>query len=135
MTDADFVASILADHEWHSNAEILRESFRQRGCGLTVHSRTSELRRKRGLHVEYRRVPGERGNGHQYRLIATVREADASDEGPMASASRAAAAPGGHRDSPIPLSQREDPPAGRAVSESSGAAAARPVQLRLVEAA
>lgn len=51
MTDSDFLASVLADGEWHSHNDILESSFHQRGHGLTVHSRASDLR-KRGHIVE-----------------------------------------------------------------------------------
>ena len=45
MTDVDFLLSVLADGEAHSQAEILRRSFDERGHGLTVHSRAADLRR------------------------------------------------------------------------------------------
>lgn len=70
MTDCDFVAEILADGEWHSLGEILERSIRERGCGLTVHSRVSDLR-KRGLVIENR--TGANGAGRRdssYRLVA-----------------------------------------------------------------
>jgi hypothetical protein len=73
-TDCDFLADVLKDHGWHSTSEILAYSINERGCGLTVHSRISDLRAK-GLNIEYRRVPGERAAAHQYRLVA-VRESD-----------------------------------------------------------
>lgn len=73
-TDCDFLVEILSDGKWHSNAEILGYSIAERGVGMTVHSRIAELRdpAKRGLEIEYRRVRGERGQAHQYRLV-TVR--------------------------------------------------------------
>jgi hypothetical protein len=52
-TDADFLARVLADGAWHTLDEILAESFRERGCGMTVHSRAATLR-KRGWTVEQR---------------------------------------------------------------------------------
>lgn len=51
MTDTDFLASVLSDGDWHSHPEILNRSITERGCGLTVHSRASDLR-KRGHTVE-----------------------------------------------------------------------------------
>lgn len=74
-TDCDFLSEILQDHEWHSTAELLRYSLEERGCGMTVHSRISDLR-SRGLNIEYRRVPGERARAHQYRLGETTRESE-----------------------------------------------------------
>jgi hypothetical protein len=50
MNDADFLLRILSDGKPHSQAEILRRSAEERGCGLTVHSRASDLR-KRGYPV------------------------------------------------------------------------------------
>lgn len=46
MTDADFLLSVLSDGEPHSLNEILSRSFRERGCGLTVHSRAADLRKR-----------------------------------------------------------------------------------------
>lgn len=49
-SDTDYLAHVLADGEWHSRDEILAQSMRERGCGLTVHSRAADLR-KRGVTV------------------------------------------------------------------------------------
>ena len=69
MTDNEFLLWMLQDRRgWVSRDAILRESFATRGCGLTVHSRAADLR-KRG-HVVVQR--SERaGNGRvvsYYRL-------------------------------------------------------------------
>ena len=69
MTDAAFLLSILEDGEEHSQAELLRRSFEQRGCGLTVHSRIADLRNK-GHFIVCRRVQGKtRGDGWLYQLL------------------------------------------------------------------
>lgn len=69
MSDSDWLLGILGDGEWHTLAEILRRSFDERGVGLTVHSRVSDLR-KRGHAIEWEKVAGiERGRGSRYRLV------------------------------------------------------------------
>lgn len=60
MTDTDFLAEILADGCWHSHTQILDLSLTLRGCGLTVHSRAADLR-KRGHVVETRLERDQRG--------------------------------------------------------------------------
>lgn len=70
-TDCDFLLEVLSDGGWHSTSEILRRSFVERGHGMTVHSRVSDLRKKRGLEVEHRRAAGERADAFQYRLAAS----------------------------------------------------------------
>ena len=72
MTDAAFLLSILEDGEEHSQAELLRRSFEQRGCGLTVHSRIADLRNK-GHFIVCRRVQGKsRGDGWLYQLLLSA---------------------------------------------------------------
>jgi len=75
--DCEFLLSALADGEWHTLNEILGRSFRDRGVGLTVHSRAAELRR-RGHKIENRTErdpipgPGRRGFTRavsSYRLV------------------------------------------------------------------
>jgi hypothetical protein len=48
QTDADFLLAVLREtpNEFVSQAEILRRSQADRGCGLTVHSRIADLRRR-----------------------------------------------------------------------------------------
>ena len=72
MTDVDFLLSVLADGEAHSQAEILRRSFDERGHGLTVHSRAADLRRQ-GHAIEVSYVAGERrGRAYVYRLLSSL---------------------------------------------------------------
>lgn len=68
MTDCEFLRWTLRDGEWHSLNDVLRRSFAERGCGLTVHSRVSDLRAQ-GHRIEHRMV-GRRGDGSQYRLLS-----------------------------------------------------------------
>lgn len=71
IKDADFLADVLADGEWHSLGEILERSVRDRGCGLTVHSRVSDLR-KRGFVIENRTAANGSGRrDSSYRLISS----------------------------------------------------------------
>ena len=93
MTDREFLLDCLRDGAWHSTAELLRYSMLERGCGMTVHSRISDLRAQ-GLNVEYRRVDGRRGDAHQYRLVKTVRESEReSDQAPARSPGPSVAGP------------------------------------------
>jgi hypothetical protein len=71
-TDCDFVLEVLADGREHSLNDILRASFAERGCGLTVHSRVSDLR-KRGHRIQHRTV-GKRGAGSLYRLVVEPKQ-------------------------------------------------------------
>jgi hypothetical protein len=51
-TDTEWLLSVLADGRAHTHTEILSRSFAARGCGLTIHSRISDLRdAKHGGHV------------------------------------------------------------------------------------
>lgn len=72
-TDTEFLLRVLRDGLPHSLNEILQRSFRERGCGLTVHSRAADLRRKRGYDVRNWK-DGERGAGSWYRLAGTLDE-------------------------------------------------------------
>ena len=76
-TDADFLLRVLRDGKPHNLNEILQRSFRERGCGLTVHSRAAELRTKRGYDI-HNWKDGERGAGSWYRLVGTLDEAAAT---------------------------------------------------------
>jgi hypothetical protein len=85
MTDASFMLSVLEEtpDEWVSQMEILRRSEQQRGCGLTPHSRASDLR-NRGLVIENRteRV-GTRVISY-YRLVPSLASAPVSvSSGPL----------------------------------------------------
>lgn len=76
MTDAAFILSVLEDGEKHSQADLLRRSFNERGCGLTVHSRIAGLRDKGHL-ITCERVPGAtRGEAWVYQLLASSPEPD-----------------------------------------------------------
>jgi hypothetical protein len=77
MTDGEFVLSVLSDGHWHSLNDVLRESFAERGCGLTLHSRVADLR-KQGHVIEWRKV-GPRGAGSQYRLVVPERQLSLED--------------------------------------------------------
>ena len=78
MTDAEFILSVLEDNQPHSQADLLRRSFEQRGCGLTVHSRIADLRRK-GYFIACERVPGaDRGEAWAYTLFGPLSESDQS---------------------------------------------------------
>ncbi len=88
-TDCEFLLEVLADGDWHSTSEILRRSILERGHGMTVHSRVSDLRKKRGLLVEHRRVEGERADAFQYRLACSAASepcGDSSEPGAAAAA-------------------------------------------------
>lgn len=74
MTDAEFVLDCLGRGGWWSLNDLLRASLAVRGCGLTVHSRVSDLRAQ-GHVVEHRMV-GRRGDGSQYRLRETAEGGD-----------------------------------------------------------
>jgi hypothetical protein len=70
-TDTTFLLRVLADGRSHTLTEILSASLAERGCGLTVHSRAADLR-KRGYNVVNERVrDGMRGRGSAYRLEAS----------------------------------------------------------------
>lgn len=70
MTDCDFILEVLSDHQPHSLNEILRRSFEQRGCGLTVHSRVADLR-KRGHVIHWRNdAKARRGDASIYTLAS-----------------------------------------------------------------
>lgn len=72
MTDAAFLLAVLADGREHSLSEILAVSIAERGFGMTVHSRVSDLR-KRGYRVDHRTV-GKRGAGSLYRLVVEPKQ-------------------------------------------------------------
>ena len=81
-TDTDFLAAALADGEWHAHQDILERSFRERGCGLTIHSRAATLR-QRGYAVQQR---SERADGGRvrsfYRIVAWPLEASDATTSP-----------------------------------------------------
>lgn len=74
VTDLEFLLEVLADGELHSTSEILARSIEERGHGLTVHSRISDLR-GRGHKVEHlTRQGAQRGHANVYRLISSPLE-------------------------------------------------------------
>ena len=69
MTDSAWLLGVLEDGSWHTLSEILRRSDAERGHGLTVHSRVSDLR-KQGHQIEQK---SWRANGRvqsTYRLVS-----------------------------------------------------------------
>jgi hypothetical protein len=76
LTDSAFLLSILEDGAQHSQAELLRRSFQERGCGLTIHSRIADLR-KQGHYIICDRVPGKtRGEAWTYQLLGSLNAGD-----------------------------------------------------------
>lgn len=70
MTDCDFLLDVLSDGMPHSLNDVLRRSFTERGCGLTVHSRVADLR-KRGHVIHCERDPkARRGDAYLYTLTS-----------------------------------------------------------------
>jgi len=68
-TDCEYLLELLDDEKPHSLNEILRRSFFDRGCGMTVHSRAADLR-KQGYDVVNEQVHGaKRGDASVYRLV------------------------------------------------------------------
>jgi hypothetical protein len=73
-TDLGFLLQVLSDGRWHSLTEILARSFADRGHGLTVHSRVSQLRSDHGFTVEQRFTTDGRRRGSEYRLVRDLME-------------------------------------------------------------
>lgn len=88
QTDADYLLDLLRDGRELTGPEILRYSQHERGVGMTIHSRISELRNDRGHTITTRCLGHKNGrNIYAYRLVA-LRERDTS--GPEGSRSRSA---------------------------------------------
>ena len=87
-SDVAFLLSILEDGEPHSANEIRRRSFEERGCGLTVNSRASDLR-KHGYVVECWHDPtaGRRDQAWLYRLAGVLPEGASEGHAPSGSPS------------------------------------------------
>jgi len=83
-TDADWLYDMLADGEPHTLNEILHRSFKERGCGLTVHSRVSDLRVRHGLQVRHSVTSGRRGNASVYQLVVPLAETPSPCPEPVA---------------------------------------------------
>lgn len=71
MTDTDYLLLMLSDGRWHSQADILFGSQQERGYGMTVHSRASDLR-KRGHVIECEVRSDTPRRQSFYRLVAPV---------------------------------------------------------------
>lgn len=82
VTDNDFLASVLADGQWHGQMDIVQRSQRERGCGLTVHSRVSDLRVKRGLTIEQRSQRTGSGRVASFYRLATLEAPVEKESGP-----------------------------------------------------
>ena len=82
MTDAAFLLSILEDGQPHSTDEILAKSQAERGVGLMVHSRASDLR-KRG-HVITCDLAGRRYGRpiYVYTLLGSLPESSSQSATP-----------------------------------------------------
>jgi len=81
-TDVDFLLEVLRDGQQHELTEIIGRSIDARGCGMTVHSRVADLR-KRGWKIKNRVVHTE-GRPLSYYQLFGLKEA--SDTGPTPSA-------------------------------------------------
>lgn len=105
MTDKAWLLNLLSDGVPRTLNEILRRSFDDRGCGLTVHSRISDLR-KDGYQIAWWQQPGEkRGNSSVYQLVS-LEEADCGLGVRAASPAASASSSEIDRDSPRDLAPR-----------------------------
>lgn len=75
-SDCAFLLAVLADGRPHSNQEILARSQEERGCGLTVHSRKSDLVNRFGYQIRSWHEPGSgrRGRSWLYQLVVLPAE-------------------------------------------------------------
>lgn len=90
MTDCEFLLAILQDGRPHTQHELLRLSFESRGCGLTIHSRIADLRKK-GHDIRCEHVPGEnRGRAWAYTLREPATEGPLSGGADFSAGSRSA---------------------------------------------
>lgn len=94
MTDTDFLERTLSDGMWHSHSEILSRSMLERGVGLTIHSRASDLR-KRGhrVEVELRRVSGRAVSFYRCVLDEAVQTVGAVRDGSQSPAASSSTSP------------------------------------------
>jgi hypothetical protein len=86
LSDREFLLSVLADGDEHTLNEIIIRSFKERGCGLTVHSRAADLRRS-GYLIENRPMP-DRSRGSVYRLAGRPLEGAADGAAPSSGSPR-----------------------------------------------
>lgn len=122
-TDCEFLHRVLSDGRPHNLNEILQRSFAERGCGLTVHSRAANLR-KRGLNIVNWK-DGQRGAGSWYRLESSI-EASVAD---------GISIPRRGTDASIEPSARDTAPTSPAVPEGSPQLALTGAAFRRKEAA
>lgn len=73
MTDNAFLYHVLEDGKWHGQSEIIAKSMRERGHGLTVHSRAADLRKK-GCVVECELRRNCHGRAISYYRLVTLEE-------------------------------------------------------------
>jgi hypothetical protein len=75
ISDTDFLKMVLTEGAATTN-EIIQRSFQERGCGLTVHSRAADLRRKLEREADQTvrcpRLPGRNGCGRVDYLYCIV---------------------------------------------------------------
>ncbi len=72
MNDTEFLHHVLSDGKWHRQMEILAESGRVRGCGMTVHSRASSLREQGFTVLNRQHVENGRRVSEYRMLLAAV---------------------------------------------------------------
>lgn len=78
VPDTAFLLSVLNDGDWHELSEIIERSQAQRGHGLTVHSRASDLR-KRGFLIEQRGEHDDAtGRARSYYRLVSLEKPDAA---------------------------------------------------------
>lgn len=82
MTDNAFLYHVLEDGKWHGQSEIIAKSMRERGHGLTVHSRAADLRKK-GCVVECELRRNGHGRAISYYRLVTLEEPVALIEAPQ----------------------------------------------------
>lgn len=72
-SDCAFLLGVLSDGKPHSAHEIRRLSQAERGAGMTVNSRASDLRKKHGYHVKcwHDASAGKRDQAWLYQLQGT----------------------------------------------------------------
>lgn len=119
-SDADYLAAVLADGEWHSLDQIIARSQRERGFGLTVHSRAADLRR-RGLVVENQTERGLNGRVISSYRIVSLEKTESQDAASSVAAFRGLGS----------VSSSEAPAVGHPAGSSS---AANPGELERADA-
>lgn len=116
MDDTDFLHHVLSDGQWHRQMDVLAESGRVRGCGMTVHSRAATLR-ERGFVVVNRQHVENGRRVSEYRLLGAVREGEVAADGGSADSA-----------SPLGLPPTESGPLPSALEGSSEAGLVTPLK-------